>query len=90
VEDQELDNTFKVVIAEMMDIAVDSILQVLRFDEQVEHFYTQNLEKEQAEEIIFWFDDEVIPLYNELKLFEKAENAEKIKNIIKKHNENIH
>ena len=89
MEDQELDNTFKVVLAEMMDIAVDSILQVLRFDEQVEHFYTQNLTKEQAEEIVFWFDDEVIPLYIELELFEKADKAKKVKDIIKKHNENI-
>ena len=40
--------------------------------------------KESYQYNVRWFDDEVIPLYNELELFEKAENAEKIKNIIKK------
>ena len=86
---EELEDDFKFALAEMMDTAVDSILEVIKFDESIEHYYTKNLSKEQAEEIVRWFDDEVIPLYTELELFEKAAKAKKIKDTIKKHNENI-
>ena len=86
---EELEDDFKFALAEMMDTAVDSILEVIKFDESIDHHYTKNLSKEQAEEIVRWFDDEVIPLYTELELFEKAAKAKKIKDTIKKHNENI-
>lgn len=86
---EELEDDFKFALAEMMDTAVDSILEVIKFDESIEHHYTKNLSKEQAVEIVRWFDDEVIPLYTELELFEKAAKAKKIKDTIKKHNENI-
>jgi hypothetical protein len=86
---EELEDDFKLVLAEMMDTAVDSILEVIKFDESIEHYYVKNLSKEQAEEIVRWFEDEVIPLYTELELFEKAAKAKKIKDTIKKHNENI-
>jgi len=86
---EELDSEFKLALVEMMDMAVDSLLKVIKFDETIEHHYTKNLSKEQAEEIIKWLDDEVIPLYTELELFEKAANAKKIKDIIKQYNENI-
>jgi len=86
---EELDDNFKLALAEIMDTAVDSLLEVIKFDETIEHHYTKNLSKEQAEEIVRWFDDEVIPLYIELELFEKASNAKQIKDTIKKYNENI-
>ena len=86
---EELDDNFKSALAEIMDTAVDSLLEVIKFDESIGHHYTKNLSKEQAEEIVRWFVDEVIPLYSELELFEKASNAKKIKDTIKKHNENI-
>lgn len=86
---EELNDEFKSAIASVMDSAVDSILEVIQFDETIEHYYTKNLSKEQAEEIVRWFDDEVIPLYTELELFEKAAKVKKIKDTIKKYNENI-
>lgn len=90
MDKSNLDKDFKVVLADVMDNAVNSILEVIQFDEEIEHFYTKNLSKEQAEEIIFWFDDEVIPLYVELELYEKAAKARKIKDTIKQYNENVH
>lgn len=86
---EELNDEFKSAIASVMDSAVDSLLEVIQFDETIEHYYTKNLSKEQAEEIVRWFDDEVIPLYTELELFEKAAKVKKIKDTIKKYNENI-
>ncbi len=86
---EELEDEFKFALADIMDNAVDSLLEVIKFDESIEHHYTKNLSKEQAEEIVHWFDDEVIPLYTELEMFEKAAKAKKIKDTIKKHNENI-
>jgi uncharacterized protein YktA (UPF0223 family) len=87
---EESNNEFKSAIANVMDSAIDSLLEVIQFDETIEHYYTKNLSKEQAEEIIRWFNDEVIPLYTELEMFEKAAKAKKIKDTIKKYNENIH
>lgn len=86
---EELGDNFKLALAEIMDTAVDSLLEVIKFDESIGHHYIKNLSKEQAEEIIRWFDDETIPLYIELELFEKASNAKKIRDTIKQHNENI-
>jgi hypothetical protein len=86
---EELNDEFKSAIANMMDSAVESLLEVIQFDEKIDHYYTKNLSKEQAEEIVRWFSDEVIPLYTELEMFEKAAQAKKIKDTIKKYNEDI-
>jgi len=86
---EELEDEFKLALADIMDSAVDSLLEVIKLDKTLKHHYIKNLSKEQAEEIIKWFDDEVIPLYIELELFEKVSNAKQIKDTIKKFHENI-
>jgi hypothetical protein len=70
-------------------MAVNSLLEVIEFDKEIDNTFTKKLSKEQANELIFWFDDEVIPLYTELEMFNKAEKVKEIRNAIKEHNENI-
>jgi len=88
--EDELDLQFKKALAGTLDMAVDSLLQVIEFDSSVDNLITKKLSKEQAEELIFWFDDEVIPIYSELGMMDKVEKVTNIRNSIKEHNENIH
>ena len=85
----DLDLQFKQALAGTLDMAVDSLLQVIEFDSGVDNLITKKLSKEQVDELIFWFDDEVIPIYTELKMLDKVKKVEGIKNTIKEHNENI-
>ena len=59
----DLDLQFKQALAGTLDMAVDSLLQVIEFDSGVDNLITKKLSKEQVDELIFWFDDEVIPIY---------------------------
>jgi hypothetical protein len=88
--EDDLDLQFKQALAGTLDMAVDSLLQVIEFDSSVDNLITKKLSKEQAEELIFWFDEEVIPIYTELGMLDKVEKVTNIKNSIKKYNENIH
>ena len=85
----DLDLQFKKALAGTLDMAVNSLLEVIEFDKEIDNTFTKKLSKEQANELIFWFDDEVIPLYTELEMFNKAEKVKEIRNAIKEHNENI-
>ena len=85
----DLDLQFKKALAGTLDMAVNSLLEVIEFDKEIDNTFTKKLSKEQANELIFWFDDEVIPLYTELEMFDKAEKVKEIRNTIKEHNENI-
>ena len=85
----DLDLQFKQALAGTLDMAVDSLLQVIEFDSGVDNLITKKFSKEQVDELIFWFDDEVIPIYTELKMLDKVKKVEGIKNTIKEHNENI-
>ena len=85
----DLDLQFKKALAGTLDMAVNSLLEVIEFDKEIDNTFTKKLSKEQANELIFWFDDEVIPLYTELEMFDKAEKVKEIRNAIKEHNENI-
>jgi hypothetical protein len=87
--EDDLDLQFKQALAGTLDMAVDSLLQVIEFDSSVDNLITKKLSKEQAEELIFWFDEEVIPIYTELGMIEKVEKVTNIRNSIKEHNENI-
>ena len=87
--EDDLDLQFKQALAGTLDMAVDSLLQVIEFDNGVDNLITKKLSKEQVDELIFWFDDEVIPIYTELGMIEKVEKVTNIKNAIKEHNENI-
>jgi hypothetical protein len=88
--EDDLDLQFKQALAGTLDMAVDSLLQVIEFDSSVDNLITKKLSKEQAEELIFWFDEEVIPIYTELGMLDKVEKVNNIRNSIKKYNENIH
>jgi hypothetical protein len=88
--EDDLDLQFKQALAGTLDMAVDSLLQVIEFDSSVDNLITKKLSKEQAEELIFWFDEEVIPIYTELGMLDKVEKVTNIRNSIKKYNENIH
>ena len=79
----DLDLQFKQALAGTLDMAVDSLLQVIEFDSGVDNLITKKLSKEQVDELIFWFDDEVIPIYTELKMLDKVKKVEGIKNTIK-------
>ena len=87
--EDDIDLQFKKALAGTLDIAVDSLLQVIEFDSGVDNLITKKLSKEQVDELIFWFDDEVIPIYTELGMIDKVKKVEAIKNSIKEHNENI-
>jgi hypothetical protein len=87
--EDDLDLQFKQTLAGTLDMAIDSILEVIEFDKGIDNTFTKKLGKEQAKELIFWFDDEVIPLYTELGMIEKVEKVTNIRNSIKEHNENI-
>jgi hypothetical protein len=87
--EDDLDLQFKKALAGTLDMAVDSLLQVIEFDSGVDNLITKKLSKEQVDELIFWFDDEVIPIYTELGMIDKVKKVEAIKNSIKEHNENI-
>jgi hypothetical protein len=89
MEMDDLDLQFKKALAGTLDMAVNSLLEVIEFDKEIDNTFTKKLSKEQANELIFWFDDEVIPLYTELEMFDKAEKVKEIRNAIKEHNENI-
>jgi hypothetical protein len=89
MEMDDLDLQFKKALAGTLDMAVNSLLEVIEFDKEIDNTFTKKLSKEQANELIFWFDDEVIPLYTELEMFNKAEKVKEIRNAIKEHNENI-
>lgn len=89
MEMDDLDAQFKKALAGTLDMAVNSLLEVIEFDKEIDNTFTKKLSKEQANELIFWFDDEVIPLYTELEMFDKAEKVKEIRNAIKEHNENI-
>jgi len=89
MEMDDLDLQFKKALAGTLDMAVNSLLEVIEFDKEIDNTFTKKLSKEQANELIFWFDDEVIPLYTELEMFDKAEKVKEIRNTIKEHNENI-
>ena len=89
MEMDDLDAQFKKALAGTLDMAVNSLLEVIEFDKEIDNTFTKKLSKEQANELIFWFDDEVIPLYTELEMFGKAEKVKEIRNAIKEHNENI-
>ena len=88
--EDDFDLQFKQTLAGTLDMAIDSILEVIEFDKGIDNTFTKKLGKEQAEELIFWFDDEVIPLYTELGMMDKVEKVTNIRNSIKEHNENIH
>lgn len=88
--EDDLDQYYKNALAETLDMAVDSLLEMIQFDKEVDNLITKNLSKAQADEIIFWFDDEVIPVYLELEMYDRADKAKKIRNALKKQNENIH
>ena len=88
--EEDFDLEFKKTLAGTLDMAIDSILEVIEFDKGIDNTFTKKLGKEQAEELIFWFNDEVIPLYTELGMMDKVEKVTNIKNSIKEHNENIH
>jgi len=88
--EDDFDLQFKQTLAGTLDMAIDSILEVIEFDKGIDNTFTKKLGKEQAEELIFWFDDEVIPLYTELGMIDKVEKVTNIRNSIKEHNENIH
>ena len=87
--EDDIDLQFKKALAGTLDMAVDSLLQVIEFDSGVDNLITKKLSKEQVDELIFWFNDEVIPIYTELGMIDKVEKVEAIKNSIKEHNENI-
>jgi hypothetical protein len=87
--EEDLDLQFKKALAGTLDMAVDTFLQVIEFDKDVDNLITKKMSKEQANELIFWFDDEVIPIYTELGMVDKVEKVTNIRNSIKKHNENI-
>jgi hypothetical protein len=87
--EEDLDLQFKKALAGTLDMAVDNLLQVIEFDSNVDNLITKKMSKEQVNEIIFWFDDEVIPLYTELGMIDKVDKVTNIKNLIKEHNENI-
>ena len=87
--EDDIDLQFKKALAGTLDMAVDSLLQVIEFDSGVDNLITKKLSKEQVDELIFWFDDEVIPIYTELGMIDKVKKVEAIKNSIKEHNENI-
>jgi len=86
VED-DLDQYYKKALVETLDMAVDSLLEMIQFEQGVDNIVTKNLSKEQAEELIFWFDDEVIPIYLELEMYDRADKVKKIRNVIKENNE---
>ena len=88
--EEDFDLEFKKTLAGTLDMAIDSILEVIEFDKGIDNTFTKKLGKEQAEELIFWFNDEVIPLYTELGMMDKVEKVTNIRNLIKEHNENIH
>jgi hypothetical protein len=88
--EDDLDLQFKQALAGTLDMAVDSLLEVIEFDKNIDNTFTKKLSKEQANELMRWFDDEVIPIYNELEMFDKAEKVKNIRDSIKKFNENIH
>jgi hypothetical protein len=87
--EEDLDLQFKQALAGTLDMAVNSLLEVIEFDKGIDNTFTKKLDKEQANELIFWFDDEVIPLYTELGMLDKVAKVTEIRNSIKKHNENI-
>ncbi len=87
--EDDLDLQFKQALAGTLDMAVNSLLEVIEFDKNIDNTFTKKLSKEQANELIFWFDDEVIPLYTELDMLDKVEKVTNIRNSIKEHNENI-
>jgi hypothetical protein len=87
--EEDLDVQFKKALAGTLDMAVNSLLEVIEFDKGIDNTFSKKLGKEQANELIFWFENEVIPLYTELKMFDKVKKVEEIKNTIKEHNENI-
>jgi hypothetical protein len=87
--EEDLDLQFKKALAGTLDMAVDNLLQVIEFDNNMDNLITKKMSKEQVNEIIFWFDDEVIPLYTELGMIDKVDKVTNIKNLIKEHNENI-
>jgi hypothetical protein len=87
--EDDLDLQFKQTLAGTLDMAIDSILEVIEFDKGIDNTFTKKLGKEQAKELIFWFDDEVIPIYSELGMTDKVEKVTNIRNSIKEHNENI-
>ena len=87
--EEDLDLQFKKALAGTLDMAVDTLLQVIEFDKDVDNLITKKMSKEQANELIFWFDDEVIPIYAELGMVDKVEKVTNIRNSIKEHNENI-
>lgn len=87
--EDDLDLQFKQALAGTLDMAVNSLLEVIEFDKGIDNTFTKKLDKEQANELIFWFDDEVIPLYTELGMLDKVEKVTSIRNSIKEYNENI-
>lgn len=88
--EDDFDFHFKKALVETLDMAVDSLLEIIEFDKGIDNTFSKKLSKEQANELLFWFDDEVIPLYTELEMFEKVEKVKEIRNTIKENNENIH
>lgn len=88
--EDDLDLQFKQALAGTLDMAVDSLLEVIEFDKNIDNTFTKKLSKEQANELIRWFDDEVIPIYTELEMFDKTEKVKNIRDSIKQYNENIH
>lgn len=87
--EEDLEIHFKKALADTLDMAVDSLLEIVQFDKEAGNIVTKNLSKVEAEQIIFWFDDEVIPIYIELEMYDRADKAKKIRNAIKENNENI-
>ena len=87
--EDDFDLHFKKALAGTLDMAVDSLLELIEFDNGIDNTFSKKLSKEQANELLFWFDDEVIPLYTELEMFDKVEKVKKIRNTIKENNENI-
>jgi hypothetical protein len=87
--EDDLELQFKKALVGTLDMAVDSLLELIEFDQGIDNTFSKKLSKEQAEELIFWFDDEVIPIYTELGQLDKIEKVKKIRDQIKENNENI-